>query len=109
MFRISLAAGVLALAALAWPASAFADDTLRLSLPARGLSAGVDAPTLNLNATDADLDALTLATASRGGGRGFSGGGRGFSGGFRGGFRGFSGGVHRGFGGGHRGFVGFNR
>src|SRR5262245_53489709 len=94
MFRISLAAGVLALAGLAWASPAYADDTLRLSLPAKGLSAGVDAPTLTLDATNADLDAKTIATASRG----FHGGARGFHGGFH---RGFHGGFHRGF---HNGF-----
>jgi len=97
----NLAAGALALAGLAFATPARAEDTLRLSLP------GSDkASTLDLKATDADLDAevLDIARGRAGGGRagvrgrGFAGrgriGGRGFRGAFfrpgfgRGGFRG---------------------
>jgi hypothetical protein len=91
MLSRHLAAGVLALAALALPARA--EDTLRLSLP------GSDkAQTLDLKATEADLAADTLTVAR---GRGGRGGGRGFARGrgFRG--RGFRGRAFRG-----RGFRG---
>src|SRR5262249_9512481 len=95
MFRTSLAAGVLALAGVAWSAPARA-DTLRLSLPAKGLSAHADVRALPRGATDDDLDAAIFETASRGGGfRGGSFHGGGFRGAsFRGGS--FHGGGFRG-------------
>jgi hypothetical protein len=99
----NLAAGVLALAGLAFATPARAEDNFRLGLP------GSDkAPTSNLKATDDDLDAEVLDIArGRGGvgrgGRGFARGGRGFARGGRG-FRGafFRSGFRRGWGG--RGF-----
>src|SRR5262249_4576133 len=103
MFRTRLAAGVLALAGLAWSAPVYADDTLRLTLPPKGLSAGVDAPTWPLGATTEDLAADTLEARYRGG---YYGGYRGGYGGYRGyygGYRGYYGG-YRGYYGGYRGY-----
>src|SRR5262249_32132673 len=75
MLSKHLAAGVLTLAGLALVGSARAADTVRLDL-----TESTRAPTLNLLATDADLDADTLTIQRRGGGRGFAGGGgRGFA------------------------------
>src|SRR5947209_1908514 len=76
MFSRFLSLSAAALAALALTSPAQADDTLRLALPG-----STDADTLNLKATESDLDADTL-TVARGGYRG------GFRGGFYGGYRG---------------------
>ncbi len=105
MFSRLLFAGAAALAMLVPVSHATAQDTHKLSLPA-----SMDAPTRNLKATDADLDADTISVA-RGGFRGGSIHAGGFRGGVRGGFyrgavgyRGFAG--YRGFGG-YRGISGY--
>jgi len=71
-----------------------AGDNVRLSMPG-----SVDAPTLNLKATNADLDTDTEAAYWRGGYYG------GYRGGFSGGYRGYGYGGYRGYGyGGYRGY-----
>jgi len=97
MLRVPLAAGLMALAALT-PGLRAADDTLRLTLPAKA-----DATARTLGATNDDLDADTIEAryGYRGGfggyGRGYYGGGygRGYYGGGYG--RGYYGGYGRGF------------
>jgi len=92
------AAGALTLAGLLLVSSARAGDTYRLSIPG-----SASAPTLNLKATPADLEAETLPTFHRGGFRGGYYGG--FRGGYYGGFRGgYYGGYRGGYYGGFRGY-----
>jgi hypothetical protein len=100
MIRAHLAAGLVALAALATPAL-WADDTIRLKLPASD-----DATVRPLVADKADLDAETLDARYGGGYRGYRGGFGGYRGGY-GGYRGgYYGGYRGGYYGGYRGYYG---
>jgi hypothetical protein len=99
MMRMTLAAGLLALAACI-PAAQAADDDLRLKLPA---TPDDDASVRTLGANNDDLDAETLEMRYYGGYRGGYGGYRGGYGGYRG-FVGYRGGYGYG---GYRGFYGY--